>query len=97
MATIVTRETGDTAKGSPLTNTEVDNNFINLNSDKMEKTQNLSDVSNAATARTNLDVPSTTESLNNAVAMAIALGVRNGIQIKSNAEPWHIWKSIDVD
>jgi hypothetical protein len=74
MATIVTRETGDTAKGSPLTNTEVDNNFINLNSDKMEKTQNLSDVSNAATARTNLDVPSTTESLNNAVAMAIALG-----------------------
>ena len=61
MATIVTRETGDTAKGSPLTNTEVDNNFINLNSDKMEKTQNLSDVSNAATTRTNLDVPSTTE------------------------------------
>jgi hypothetical protein len=74
MATIVTRETGDTAKGSPLTNTEVDNNFINLNSDKMEKTQNLGDVSNTATARTNLDVPSTTESLNNAVAMAIALG-----------------------
>ena len=74
MATIVTRETGDTAKGSPLTNTEVDNNFINLNSDKMEKTQNLADVSNTATARTNLDVPSTTESLNNAVAMAIALG-----------------------
>lgn len=74
MATIVTRETGDTAKGSPLTNTEVDNNFINLNTDKMEKSQNLGDVSNAATARTNLDVPSTTESLNNAVAMAIALG-----------------------
>ena len=31
MATIVTREVGATAKGSPLTNTEVDNNFINLN------------------------------------------------------------------
>jgi hypothetical protein len=74
MSTIVTRETGDTAKGSPLTNTEVDNNFINLNSDKMEKSSNLSDVSNAATARTNLDVPSNSESLNNAVAMAIALG-----------------------
>jgi hypothetical protein len=33
MATIVTRETGATAKGSPLTNAEVDNNFINLNTD----------------------------------------------------------------
>lgn len=31
MATIVTREVGATAKGSPLTNTELDNNFINLN------------------------------------------------------------------
>lgn len=74
MSTIVTRETGATSKGSPLTNAELDNNFINLNTDKMEKSQNLGDVSNAATARTNLDVPSTTESLNNAVAMAIALG-----------------------
>lgn len=36
MATIITRETGATAKGSPLTNTEVDNNFINLNSSKLE-------------------------------------------------------------
>lgn len=31
MATIITREVGTTAKGSPLTNTEIDNNFINLN------------------------------------------------------------------
>lgn len=31
MAIITTRETGPTAKGSPLTNAEVDNNFINLN------------------------------------------------------------------
>lgn len=31
MAIIVTRQTGSTAKGSPLTNTELDNNFINLN------------------------------------------------------------------
>lgn len=29
-ADIVTRETGATAKGSPLTNAEVDQNFINL-------------------------------------------------------------------
>ena len=33
MATIITRETGATAKGSPLTNAEVDNNFINLNTE----------------------------------------------------------------
>lgn len=29
-ATIVTREVGPDAKGSPLTNAEVDQNFINL-------------------------------------------------------------------
>ena len=33
MSTIVTRS----GKGSPLTNTEVDSNFTNLNSDKLEK------------------------------------------------------------
>ena len=32
MATITTRS----GKGSPLTNTEVDNNFTNLNTDKLE-------------------------------------------------------------
>ena len=31
MAEIVTRTVGSTAKGSPLTNAEVDNNFININ------------------------------------------------------------------
>lgn len=50
MTTIVTRA----GKGSPLTNTEVDTNFTNLNSAKLENTNNLSDVSNTATARTNL-------------------------------------------
>jgi len=33
MATIVTRDTGATAVNRPLTNTELDNNFINLNTD----------------------------------------------------------------
>ena len=33
MAVIVTRETGGTAKGSPLTNAELDNNFININNE----------------------------------------------------------------
>jgi hypothetical protein len=39
MATIVTRITnhaGGTAKGTPLSSTEIDNNFINLNNDKLE-------------------------------------------------------------
>ena len=33
MATIITREVGATAKGTPLTNAEIDTNFINLNAD----------------------------------------------------------------
>ena len=35
-AQIITRQTGDTAKGSPLTNAEVDQNFINLR-DRIEQ------------------------------------------------------------
>ena len=50
MTTIVTRS----GKGSPLTNTEVDTNFTNLNSAKLETTNNLSDVANVTTARGNL-------------------------------------------
>lgn len=37
MTTLITREVGATAKGSPLSNVEVDNNFINLNNDKSER------------------------------------------------------------
>ena len=70
MSTITNRAT----KGSPLTNDEVDDNFTNLNTDKMEKGSNLSDISNAATARTNLGVSSAAESIDNAIAMSIALG-----------------------
>jgi hypothetical protein len=50
MSTIVTRS----GKGSPLTHNEVDANFNNLNSDKAEKSSNLSDLTSASTARTNL-------------------------------------------
>jgi hypothetical protein len=61
-------------KGSPLTNTEVDDNFSNLNTDKVEKSNNLSDLASTSTARTNLDVYSTTEVQEQAIAFAIALG-----------------------
>jgi hypothetical protein len=70
MSTITNRAT----KGSPLTNNEVDSNFSNMNNDKMEKSSNLSDVTSAATARANIDVPSTSEATDNAIAMSIALG-----------------------
>lgn len=52
MTTIVTRA----GKGSPLTNTEMDTNLTNLNNAKLENVNNLSDVSNAATSRANLDI-----------------------------------------
>jgi hypothetical protein len=77
MATIITRVLGASPKGTPLTNGEVDTNFINLNTElgeKLVKASNLSDLNNVSTARTNLDVYSQTESLNQSVAMAIALG-----------------------
>jgi hypothetical protein len=61
-------------KGSPLTNAEVDANFSNLNTDKSEKSANLSDLTSASTARSNLGVYSSAEVDNQAIAMAIALG-----------------------
>ena len=70
MSNITLRQT----KGAPLTNTEVDNNFSNLNQDKMEKSSNLSDLADKAVSRSNLAVYSKTEVDNQAIAMAIALG-----------------------
>lgn len=70
MSTLTLRNT----KGSALTNTEVDDNFSNLNNDKMEKSSNLGDLASAATARSNLSVYSQTEADSQAIAMAIALG-----------------------
>lgn len=60
-------------KGTPLTNTEVDDNFSNLNTElggKMVGSNNLSEITDAATARTNLGV----DPAGTAVALAIALG-----------------------
>jgi uncharacterized GH25 family protein len=70
MATVTLRN----VKGSPLTNAEVDANFSNLNTDKVEKSSNLSDLTSASTARSNLGVYSAAEVDSQAIAMAIALG-----------------------
>jgi len=60
MATLLTtRETaggGATVKNAPLTNEEVDNNFISITTNKLEAENNLSDLNNTSTARTNLGV-----------------------------------------
>jgi len=40
MATIITRSVGTTAKNSPLTNTELDNNFININTQVIRQATN---------------------------------------------------------
>jgi len=71
MATsLITRETagaGATVKNAPLTNAEVDLNFISITDNKLEAESNLSDLSSATTARSNLgleigvDVPIFTE------------------------------------
>lgn len=52
MTTIITR----TGKGSSLTWGEADANFTNLNTDKLDKSNNLSDLTNALLARTNLGI-----------------------------------------
>jgi hypothetical protein len=72
MATITTRA----GKGSPLTHAEVDANFNNLNTDKLESSAvstfggTLIDDADAETARATLDV----DQAGTAVALAIALG-----------------------
>lgn len=70
----MTAITSRATKGTPLTNDEVDANFANLNEDKLEVSNNLSDLTDDAAARGNLGVYSVAEAQNYATAMAIALG-----------------------
>ena len=51
MTTIVTRITGVTAKLLPLSNAELDNNFINLNNDKVEASANIITLSGTGAIR----------------------------------------------
>jgi hypothetical protein len=48
----------DLVKGSPLTSLEVDTNFITLAENKLERNNNLSDITDDVAARVNIDVPS---------------------------------------
>ncbi len=84
MATIVTRS----GKGSPLTNTEVDANFTNLNTDKVETSTittfgaSLVDDADAAAARTTLGISAFGASLiddADAAAAKTTLGVTDGV------------------
>lgn len=58
LTTRSTSGTGATVKGLPLTNAEIDNNFLSLNTNKLEKGSNLSDLVSASSARTNLGLGS---------------------------------------
>lgn len=48
----------DSVKELPLTSTEVDTNFISLAENKLERENNLSDITDEVAARVSLDVPS---------------------------------------
>jgi len=77
MATIVTRSTsggGATVKNSPLSNLEVDNNFINLNTDKVETSLlNSGNVANTVVKR---DASGSFDA--NEVTLATALAIASG-------------------
>ena len=61
MTSITTRETaggGATVKGAPLTNAEIDSNFISITTSKLEASQNLGDLTDTDAAKANLDLAS---------------------------------------
>jgi hypothetical protein len=98
MATIVTRS----GKGSPLTHTEGDANFTNLNNDKLENinSENLGDLSNvASTAPSNGQVltyntsntqwePQTAAGGGGGISRAVLQSGANAAQISTTTNTW---------
>jgi len=81
MSTIITRTNGATAKGSSLTHQELDNNFINLNTDKYQSGDDIvaNTVSVGGSSTEFLKADGSTDSttygtIDDATALAIALG-----------------------
>lgn len=77
MTTIVTR----TGKGSSLSWIEADANFTNLNTDKLENSNNLSDLTDTAAAKTNLSINNVdnTSDVNKPVSTAQQTAINSSI------------------
>jgi hypothetical protein len=75
MTTIVTRDLGATAINGPLTNSQVDQNFINLNTDKAEKGAN-SDITSLSGLTTAISVLQGGTGSTTAPGALVALGER---------------------
>jgi len=82
--------TGVTVKDAPLTNSEVDNNFISLKDNKLEASSNLSDLTNVTAARSNLNAVSTdgsnasgTWSISVSGNAATATALQNSVKINN--------------
>lgn len=79
MSIITTRA----SKGAPLSWNEADANFTNLNTDKLEVSNNLSDVSNPTAAKSNLGLGNVenTSDINKPISAA----TQAGLDLKANA------------
>jgi hypothetical protein len=75
---------GVTLKNSPLSNSEIDNNFLRLNNTKLERSNNLSDLSSLSATRTNLGlVIGTTVQAYDADLSALASLTTNGYIVRT--------------
>lgn len=93
MATIVTREFGTTAKGSPLTNQELDNNFTNLNAELTEKLSYKQPVKYATTTNITLNGVQTVDGFSTTQGIRVLVKDQNtksenGIYTIGFADAW---------